>query len=120
MAKDSWKEHMLGSIFGLMLLILAQGLYRRLEGAYWVALIVLLLGIVVSLVKGFDYEEAALLLLAAVVIWSGRHEFNRRASLYHPEWHPKYLAAPGGIALPRVLIDATTLISGGVKGVFAR
>jgi phosphatidylglycerol lysyltransferase len=31
-----------------------------------------------------------------------------------PEWRPRYLAAPGGLALPRVLLDVTTLISGGV------
>ena len=31
-----------------------------------------------------------------------------------PTWRPRYLAAPGGLALPRVLLDVTTLISGGV------
>jgi phosphatidylglycerol lysyltransferase len=31
-----------------------------------------------------------------------------------PEWRPRYLAAPGRLALPRVLLDVTTLISGGV------
>lgn len=74
-------SHLLGSIFGLMLLILARGLHRRLEGAFWVALVVLLLGMLVSLIKGFDYEEATTMLLAAGVLWSGRHQFNRRASL---------------------------------------
>lgn len=74
-------SHLLGSIFGLMLLIVARGLYRRLEGAFWVALLVLLLGMLASLVKGFDYEEATVMLLAAGVLWSGRHQFNRRASL---------------------------------------
>ncbi len=74
-------SHMLGSVFGLMLLILARGLHRRLESAFWVALVVLLLGAVVSLAKGFDYEEATVLLLAAAVLWSGRREFHRRASL---------------------------------------
>jgi phosphatidylglycerol lysyltransferase len=35
---------------------------------------------------------------------------------FHPEWRPKFLACPGGLALPRVLIDVATLISGGVRG----
>ena len=39
---------------------------------------------------------------------------------FAPEWEPRYLASPGGLALPRVLIDATTLISGSVKGVFSK
>ena len=31
-----------------------------------------------------------------------------------PEWRPRYLAAPGGLAQPRVLLDVTSLISGGL------
>ena len=29
---------------------------------------------------------------------------------YDPVWRPKYLASPGGIALPRILGDLTALI----------
>ncbi len=32
---------------------------------------------------------------------------------FHPVWTPRYLALPGGLALPRVLVDCATLISGG-------
>ena len=39
---------------------------------------------------------------------------------FAPEWEPRYLASRGGLALPSVMIDATTLISGGVKGVFSK
>lgn len=31
---------------------------------------------------------------------------------FHPEWRPRYLAAPGRLALPRVLFDVATLVSG--------
>jgi phosphatidylglycerol lysyltransferase len=34
---------------------------------------------------------------------------------FHPEWRPRFLACPGGLALPRVLIDVAALISGGVR-----
>jgi phosphatidylglycerol lysyltransferase len=30
---------------------------------------------------------------------------------FDPVWSPKYLASPGGLALPRILADITTLIS---------
>ena len=33
---------------------------------------------------------------------------------FQPEWRPRYLAAPGGLAQPRVLLDVTSLISGGL------
>jgi phosphatidylglycerol lysyltransferase len=39
---------------------------------------------------------------------------------FAPVWEPRYLAAPGGFALPRVLGDATLLISGGMVGLVTR
>jgi hypothetical protein len=39
---------------------------------------------------------------------------------FEPVWEPRYLAAPGGFALPRVLRDVTLLISGGVSGLVAK
>ena len=36
---------------------------------------------------------------------------------FSPEWVPRYLASPGGFALPRVLANVTSLISGGVTGI---
>jgi phosphatidylglycerol lysyltransferase len=55
----------------------------------------------------------------------GEHFYNfqglrKYKEKFDPEWLPKYLAAPGGLALPRVLTDTTTLISGGMRGVIAR
>ncbi|MFI5317379.1 MAG: bifunctional lysylphosphatidylglycerol flippase/synthetase MprF [Myxococcota bacterium] len=39
---------------------------------------------------------------------------------FDPIWEPRYLAAPGGLALPFILTDIAALISGGVYGVVAR
>jgi phosphatidylglycerol lysyltransferase len=55
----------------------------------------------------------------------GEHFYNfdglrRYKSKFGPTWEPKYLVAPGGIALPRILVDVSVLISGGVKELFAR
>jgi phosphatidylglycerol lysyltransferase len=38
-------------------------------------------------------------------------------SKFSPIWMPRYMASPGGFALPRVLANVTTLISGGVTGI---
>jgi phosphatidylglycerol lysyltransferase len=40
---------------------------------------------------------------------------RRYKDKFDPVWEPRYLAAPGGLALPRVLLDVSTLISGGLK-----
>ena len=34
-----------------------------------------------------------------------------------PVWEPKYLASPGGLALPRIVTNVAALIAGGLKGV---
>ncbi|HTN75044.1 MAG TPA: bifunctional lysylphosphatidylglycerol flippase/synthetase MprF [Pirellulaceae bacterium] len=39
---------------------------------------------------------------------------------FDPVWRPKYLASPGGWALPIILANVATLISGGVKGLVAK
>jgi phosphatidylglycerol lysyltransferase len=35
-------------------------------------------------------------------------------------WEPRYLASPGGLALPRILTNVASLIAGGLRGVVAR
>jgi len=55
----------------------------------------------------------------------GEHFYNfeglrRYKAKFDPVWEPRYLVARGGIALPRVLIDVSTLIAGGMKELFAR
>jgi len=74
-------SHFLGSIVGAGLIILARGLQRRLDAAYHLTVILFAAGIVFSLVKGFDYEEAIILavMLAALIPCRGR--FYRKASL---------------------------------------
>ena len=39
---------------------------------------------------------------------------------FDPVWEPKYLASRAGLSLPRILINVTSLISGGLRGVLAR
>ena len=55
----------------------------------------------------------------------GEHFYNfeglRRYKVkFDPVWEPRYLVAPGGITLPRVLVDVSVLIAGGMKELFAR
>ena len=39
---------------------------------------------------------------------------------FDPVWEPMYLASPGGLALPRILTNLATLISGGLRGVVTK
>lgn len=55
----------------------------------------------------------------------GEHFYNfeglrRYKAKFNPVWDSKYLASPGGLALPRVLLDVSALIAGGVKELFRK
>ena len=72
-------SHLAGSIAGVLLLVTARGLYRRLYRAWLVAEALLILGVVASLVKGLDWEEAGVMLLAAAFLGLFRGAFYRVA-----------------------------------------
>ncbi len=74
-------SHLAGSAVGVGLMILARGLYRRLDGAWWLTQIFIAVGIVAQLLKGVDYEEATLLLIVGIMLWISRARFYRRAPL---------------------------------------
>ena len=63
--------------------------------------------------------------LGSLVFRHGEHFYNfqglrRYKAKFEPEWKPVYLACPGGLALPRVLTSTAALISGGMRGIFAK
>jgi phosphatidylglycerol lysyltransferase len=39
---------------------------------------------------------------------------------FDPVWEPRYLAYPGGLALPRVVTDVSALIAGGYRKIFSK
>lgn len=63
--------------------------------------------------------------LGALVFRHGEHFYNFRGlrqykEKFNPEWRGKYLATPGGLAVPRVLANVAALISGGLTGAVRR
>jgi phosphatidylglycerol lysyltransferase len=86
-------SHLLGSAVGVALLVLANGLYRRLDAAWWVTVWLLGAGILASLLKGFDYEEATILAIVNGVLILAHARFNRRASLIDQRFSGPWIAA---------------------------
>lgn len=89
-------SHFAGSVTGAALLILSQGLARRLDAAYYLASVLMVVGMVASLLKGFDYEEATLLLLVLVALRRAQPAFDRRAAIFETPFAMGWVAALAG------------------------
>src|SRR5262249_32256261 len=74
-------SHLAGSLVGLGLLILSRALFRRIQAAYHISVWLLVAGIFASLLKGLDFEEAALLTLVLCVLVLGRRAFYRPTAI---------------------------------------
>jgi phosphatidylglycerol lysyltransferase len=86
-------SHFLGSLVGVGLLLLSRGLQRRLDAAYFLTVSLLYGGILFSLLKGFDFEEAALLGVMLLALTPCRRHFYRKASLLNLRFTPEWNAA---------------------------
>jgi phosphatidylglycerol lysyltransferase len=84
-------SHFLGSIAGAGLLILARGLQRRISSAYFITAGLLVAGIMFSLFKGLDYEEAIILTIMLLAILPCRKEFYRKTSLLAERFSPAWI-----------------------------
>jgi phosphatidylglycerol lysyltransferase len=78
-------SHFLASLIGLGLILLAAALQRRLDAAYHLTVGLLACGVVISLLRGFNYHEAALLaLMLFALIPCQRHFYRHSAVLREP------------------------------------
>ena len=86
-------SHLMGSLSGALLLLLARSLYRRYDSAYRVTQCLLLGGIIFSLLKGLDWEEAMVLGVLLGLMLPCKALFYRRGSLIHAPFSPGWLLA---------------------------
>jgi phosphatidylglycerol lysyltransferase len=97
-------SHFLASLCGMVLLPLALGLRRRQQAAWLLTWPILLLGAVLSLLKGLDWEEASLVTLTALLLWPARGLFYRHSRLLDQRFSPGWL-----IGMLAVLLSVTWL-----------
>ena len=92
-------SHFIASIVGVGLLILGWALRRRLDAAWGLTVSLLCVGIVSSLLKGLDYEEATALSAVLLIILPARSAFYRKTQLtsepLSPGWIVSILAVVG-------------------------
>ncbi|HRV79818.1 MAG TPA: phosphatidylglycerol lysyltransferase domain-containing protein, partial [Planctomycetota bacterium] len=57
--------------------------------------------------------------ISSLIYRRGEHFYNFQGlrnykDKFDPEWHPRYIASPGGLATPQIMANVTSLISGGI------
>src|SRR5579859_6043569 len=83
--------HFLSSILGLALVLLSFGLRARLDAAWYATLGALLLGATLALLKGFNWEETAALVVLAAALAPFHGAFPRTSRLTRMEITPGWL-----------------------------
>ncbi|HEX8360406.1 MAG TPA: bifunctional lysylphosphatidylglycerol flippase/synthetase MprF [Longimicrobium sp.] len=86
-------SYFLGSVVGVGLLIVSNGVARRLDLAYYLAAAGLAAGIAASILKGGDYEEASLLAFVLVGLILSRPAFDRKAEFFDARFNPGWILA---------------------------
>jgi phosphatidylglycerol lysyltransferase len=85
--------HFLAGIDGTILLFIVPGLFRRLDGAWWAAIILVPMNFAFALTKGLAYGEAGVTLFVVLILLAGRQAFTRRASLLSASITPGWWAS---------------------------
>lgn len=74
-------SHLSSNIIGTFLLILAYGIYRRLDSAYYLSIIAFIFAIFFSFFKGFNYLEAAFFSFILILLVPSKDRFYRKSSI---------------------------------------
>ena len=76
-------SHFLGSIIGIILILLSYAIKNRINLAYRVSVCALILGIFSLLFKGAGYGTALVLLFVLILLIPSKKFFYRKSSLFH-------------------------------------
>ncbi len=79
-------SHLLGSLGGVLLLLIGQGLQRRSHAAWLLALVLCVALPVPAWLRGGHTLVALTLPLLAVALWAARREFYRQGALLDEAW----------------------------------
>ncbi len=95
-------SNLLGSVVGIILIVLSHGLWRRIRSAMWFTVALSLAGAVFSFGQGLDLDRPFILVAVAVFLILGRHSFWRHARLFSRSMGPGWILASGAALLALV------------------
>jgi phosphatidylglycerol lysyltransferase len=101
-------SHLLASLVGLLLLVVARGLLARMAIARRMAIVLLVAGAAFSVLKALDWEDAGTMLVIAAILSLSGTAFYRQAER-HAGWNA-LRPGPGWLALIAVVIAAVAFL----------
>ncbi|MEJ0039051.1 MAG: bifunctional lysylphosphatidylglycerol flippase/synthetase MprF [Gammaproteobacteria bacterium] len=97
-------SHLAGSAIGVALIVLARALFRRVQVAYHISFWLLVAGVVASLLKGLDFEEAIVLAAVLGVLTLGKRAFYRPTSILDERFTPAWAVSVAGVIAAAIWI----------------
>lgn len=88
-------SHLTGSLAGVLLLLLSRAVSQRIDSAYYATIGTMCVGIVASLAKGWDYEEAGILSALLLMVLSARKHFYRKSALLSLDFPLRWVMLSG-------------------------
>jgi len=88
-------SHFTGSVVGVLLILLAHAIQRRVHAAWLLSLVLLAVGVASSLLKGGDWKEAIVPGLIFLALLPARREFYRRGTILKHPLPPSWFVATG-------------------------
>ena len=95
-------SHLLASLTGLLLLIVARGLLGRMAIARTIAIVLLVAGAAFSVLKALDWEDAGTMLVIAAILGVSGSAFYRRAER-QADWS-QLRPTPGWLTLMAIVV----------------
>ncbi len=84
-------SHLVNGLVGVGMIFLSRGVSLKMDSAYYATVTLLCVGMVASLAKGWDFEEAIILGLMLITFIPARKYFYRKSALLRLEIPPTQL-----------------------------
>jgi phosphatidylglycerol lysyltransferase len=97
-------SHFIGSVAGFAMLVIARGLFHRLDAAWWAAFLLALVAAVLAMPKGIALSEGAYLTVLAFLLLASRRQFERRSALFSQALGLAWIVSIAWVVAATVLI----------------
>lgn len=97
-------SHAILGVVGATLIILSNGIRRRVKAALWMVLALMMVGITALLTQKIDYDMLILMILASALLYFSRDQFYRSSKITTQIMSFEWILLTGSLALTAVLL----------------